>query len=313
MDAKELAQKFEAYQTNVYSGMLKIFSEQLGVSVNAIKKIGVGYDVARGLWVFAERDDKGSIIGLSLRSPEGKKWSEKGSKRGLTYVPNFSETTRAYSPGAHNWQRLSDGRPDIVCPSCGKSDWCLVSADNPKDPRACICQRNSEGSVRKAGNGGWLHILKPEGNLKPASVLEASEIPVLIVEGQTDVIAAADLGFVAVGKPSADGGQDLLRKLVAGRNVCVLGENDEHIDSAGKKVWPGKAGWDVTMANLVGHAYSVKGVFPPKEIKDLRKWLQAGLTHDELLAHIEKFAESVADDADVFANDTSPIVAARFL
>ena len=309
----ELAKKFEAYQFNVYPGMIRVLSEQLGVSVNAIRKLGVGYDMARGLWVFAERDDKGEIIGLSLRSPDGKKWSEKGSKRGLTYNCVFSGRGATYIPGSHNWQRLSDTRPDVTCPKCGKSDWCLVSADNPKDPRACICQREADGALRQVGKGGYLHVLKFEGDFRVAPILELSELPVLVVEGQTDVIAALDLGFVAVGRPSADGGMDLLRKLLAGRDVCVVGENDEHVDSAGRTIWPGKTGWEITMANLIGHAHSVKGLFPPKGTKDLRKWLQSGLIQDELIEYITKHAEYVACDADIFADDSSPTIAARFL
>jgi len=309
----ELARKYEAYQLNVYSGMLHVLSEQLGVSVNAIKKLGVGYDMARGVWVFPERDELGEIIGLALRSPGGKKWSDKGSKRGLTYRYNSAGKREIYNPGSHNWVRLSDRRPDIVCPICGKFDWCLVSADNPKEPRACICQRVSEGSARSVGDGGWLHILRPEGNLQTASVLEASEFPVLVVEGQSDVIAALDLGFVAVGRPSSDGGMNLLKKLLVGRDVCVIGENDEHIDSTGKPSWPGKQGWQITMSNLAGHAHSVLGLFPPDKIKDLRAWLRSGLVHDEFLDYITKHAENVSNDADVFSDDFPTTIAVRFL
>lgn len=39
------------------------------------------------------------------------------------------------------------------CPVCGKPDWCLVADDGS----AAICARIEEGSVKKAGDAGWLH------------------------------------------------------------------------------------------------------------------------------------------------------------
>ena len=44
---------------------------------------------------------------------------------------------------------------DRPCPVCGKTDWCLVSADGS----AAICQRVKEGSRKGCGEAGYLHIL----------------------------------------------------------------------------------------------------------------------------------------------------------
>ena len=43
---------------------------------------------------------------------------------------------------------------DIPCPVCGKSDWCLVSADKS----AAICARIEQGSTKRAGEAGWLFV-----------------------------------------------------------------------------------------------------------------------------------------------------------
>ena len=48
----------------------------------------------------------------------------------------------------------------IKCPICMKPDWCMIADDGS----AAICSRKSEGSVKKAGKAGWLHIL---GDFKP--------------------------------------------------------------------------------------------------------------------------------------------------
>jgi hypothetical protein len=42
-----------------------------------------------------------------------------------------------------------------LCPICERPDWCLVAEDGS----AAICSRISEGSTKKAGDAGWLHIL----------------------------------------------------------------------------------------------------------------------------------------------------------
>jgi hypothetical protein len=46
------------------------------------------------------------------------------------------------------------------CPVCGKPDWCLVAPDGS----AAICPRIEEGSVKKCGDAGYLHILRDRHN-----------------------------------------------------------------------------------------------------------------------------------------------------
>lgn len=43
--------------------------------------------------------------------------------------------------------------PEFPCPVCGKDDWCLLAPDG----KAAICQRVSDGAIKRAGNAGWLH------------------------------------------------------------------------------------------------------------------------------------------------------------
>lgn len=44
---------------------------------------------------------------------------------------------------------------DKLCPVCGKYDWCLYAEDGS----AAICARITEGSKKRCGDAGWLHIL----------------------------------------------------------------------------------------------------------------------------------------------------------
>lgn len=81
----EWEQKFATYQSNVYLAMVEHLANQLGVKVESIEKLGIGFNPGQQAWVFAERDDKGNIVGLLLRHLDGHKTMEKGSKRGLVY------------------------------------------------------------------------------------------------------------------------------------------------------------------------------------------------------------------------------------
>lgn len=51
--------------------------------------------------------------------------------------------------------RVSRNRP---CPVCGRGDWCLAA----EDESACLCQRVQEGSRKRVGDAGWLHILRDD-------------------------------------------------------------------------------------------------------------------------------------------------------
>jgi len=53
---------------------------------------------------------------------------------------------------ADRMKRVSRAAP---CPVCGKPDWCLVANDGS----AAICARIEEGSIKKCGDAGYLHIL----------------------------------------------------------------------------------------------------------------------------------------------------------
>jgi hypothetical protein len=96
--------------------------------------------------------------------------------------------------------------------------------------------------------------------------------PVLVVEGPTDTAAAMQAGFTAVGRPSASGGGDLLAALLAGRDVVVLGENDRKPDGT----WPGRDGANRIANRLRRPSQSVRVMFPPAGVKDVRAWLAGG-------------------------------------
>jgi hypothetical protein len=94
--------------------------------------------------------------------------------------------------------------------------------------------------------------------------------PVVVVEGESDVLALCWLGYAAVGRPGARGGLDLLAGLLGDdeRDVVVLGENDERADGS----WPGDpAPLASELARRLGR--QVKTLLPPAGLKDAREWV----------------------------------------
>lgn len=272
-----------------YPGFLPHLAKQLGIRTEALVKLGVGYlPVVHfkrstnydGQYTFPMRDATGKIIGFGLRnSTDGRrKTAIMGGKNGLFFAPGT--TQKAF---LDQWARLKDH--GLTCPICGKDDWCLVDAEDTDNPAAVICSR--EESPRGYGEAGWLHILDdrwvdPNSNL---SILPADAHPVLVFEGATDTAAAMSLGFVAVGRPSNTGGMQMLATLLLGRDVVIVGENDD----------AGLVGAEKTKEALTDIARTVRMVFPPMGIKDMREWLQTGVSREAVEEYIEKHAGSMKE------------------
>lgn len=303
-----LAEDFDLYQQNILPSMLEVLAEDLSVSTASLQTLGVGFYPAKQAWVFAERDHKGEIIGLSLRSVvDGKKWMVEGSKRGLFYPynENHLEGDRRYEPGRCHWVRIAEA--GIDCPICAKPDWCLISSDDPDDPSAVLCSRISEGSVREIPGVGYLHLRRglPVSSGNGRSTLLQTELPIIVVEGASDILAAMDLGFVAIGKPSASGGMAELKKMpLAGKEVWIIGEND-----AGA----GKEGMDKTYVNLKDTTERVMCIMPPAGVKDLRQWVGNGLTQEALFTYVGQHGVSEGFDPDIFTDDIARTIALKFL
>ena len=102
--------------------------------------------------------------------------------------------------------------------------------------------------------------------------------PVLLVEGASDTATLLGLGLNAVGRPSCTGGVDslveLLRERDPGEEVVVVGENDEHDNSKGVRIWPGRDGAKrtaETLADRLPHLVIYWGLCPDG-MKDSREW-----------------------------------------
>lgn len=293
---------FNSLVNNVtmYPVIAQEFATELGVTVESVHRLGVGFHFKYQAWAFAERDAKGNIIGICLRATNGKKFMVPGSKHGLFYEVNDEQSR--YKSGSHNWVRVNR---ELLCPICGKSDGCAVSSSNPTDPAAVMCVHNSKGSI-KSVELGYLHILKPSGNLTSGSqtILSDSTYPILVLEGASDVLAAMDLGFVAIGRPSASSGMDILANMpLYKKEVWIIGEND-----AGA----GHSGMLRSFATIQQITNRVTMFSPPEGIKDLRDWKEKGLTQTALFEYAKEYGQ-VNQDSDIFESDDPIEISNRFL
>jgi len=299
-----LPELFEVYQNNVFPAMLDELAGSLNASPLTLTNLGVGFDPHAQAWVFAERDAKGQIIGLVQRFMDGSKRMVKGSKRGLSYPlnPNYHQGRKRFKPGNHHWVRVSE---DVPCPICGKPDWCMVSSIDIYNPPAVLCARTE--SDRHFPGCGWLHILDAERNIKSSSneIIPESKHPTIVVEGHSDVITAMELGFVAIGRPSAQGKPELVASLCRGKNVIVLGENDEN--------GVGQKGMETCANKLYGVCSSVQKVLPPQGINDLRQWAALrDLTKEKFLNWVNKNADK-SDNNDILESDHADYIMRQWI
>ena len=281
--------QFLVFRQNVFPEMIELLAEQFGVSVEVINRLEVGWYPGEQAWVTREFDDKGNIVGLQKRYRDGKKFMVLGSKRGLVY-----ERVGQIKKGQNNSGTLKFVPCRTIgldCPLCGKRKWCMVTDDSP--PSAVICGHTSEGAIKYIENSGYLHhLLENKMSLRQQAVLPHSDFPILVVEGFSDVAAAMHMGRVGVGKPNDLGGSTYLSKLLKGKDVITLGENDIATRPNGEIYSPGKLGMVKIFNTLRPVAKTVKKVLPPPEFKDLRKWLPTADVFDAWIKNESEQADN---------------------
>ncbi len=74
----------ERYQRSVTPGPLDRFAQDLGVTIESLKNLGVGW--TGRCWAFPMQGRGGTVCGIRIRALSGKKFSEKGGHEGL-FVP----------------------------------------------------------------------------------------------------------------------------------------------------------------------------------------------------------------------------------
>lgn len=152
------------YTQGVGDDALRGLAQSLGVSTASLKSLQVGC-VRKGVWSFPMKDFKQRIIGIRLRSADGRKWSVRGSRDGLFIPVNARRNGRVYvvegptdtaamlTIGVEVIGRssCSTGGPLLV-PLCAGRDVVVVSDnDEPKTrPDGSVFYPGQDGAKRLA-------------------------------------------------------------------------------------------------------------------------------------------------------------------
>jgi hypothetical protein len=134
------------------------------------------------------------------------------------------------------------------------------------------------GIRRRFPNGSKVSLKGSKTGLFIPTGLDTGK-PLFVCEGATDTGAALDLGFDAIGRPNCNSKIEMTAKAARGHSeIVIIGDADA----------PGRAGAEKLADALTLHYPCVKIIYPAENIKDLRDWLRAGLTSQELQRIIEK-------------------------
>ena len=108
---------------------------ELGVSVDALCRLGVGWMPSQRCWAFPERDAAGTIIGINRRFADGKKQRVAGSRCGLTFDPE-GWLESAIEPG---FVLLVEGGSDAAAASCPTI---IVDCSTATSVSGCTCRQH---------------------------------------------------------------------------------------------------------------------------------------------------------------------------
>lgn len=132
-------------------------------------------------------------------------------------------------------------------------------------------------SVAGSRNGLFIPYYTPE------QVAETNEW--YVVEGPTDTAACLSIGLRAIGRPSCSSAVDMTAAFLHGKSVVIVANYDEvkHREN-GTPYTPGQDGAAVLADALLGRAREVRVIYPVGGHKDMRSWVNAGATLDDVEA-----------------------------
>lgn len=190
------------------------------------------------------------------------------------------------------WQDQKAGELESLAATLGVEQWSL------KDLNVCWAKEYDAFAFPMYDPGGnivgirlrnsqrkWAVVGSKQGLFLPFGAVNrwGAEV-VLIVEGPTDTAAGLSLGFFTIGRANNLTGAEMvvatLEQLPV-KEVVVCYDNDEHLDSTGKRIRPGPVGAERLIKSL---KYPVTRFVPPT--KDLRSYLTSGGTRKMLLSTI---------------------------
>lgn len=118
---------------------LKALADALGLTVESLKRLGIGWAGDFGAWAFPMRDAGGAIVGIRLRFPAGRKLAVKGSHNGLFIPDGLTGDLLCIAEGESDCGALLDlGFAAVGRPGCGNGAGLLVDLVKRRKPRQAI-------------------------------------------------------------------------------------------------------------------------------------------------------------------------------
>lgn len=182
----------QTFQSRVNEAGLSRLSHDLGVSVDSLKRLWIGWSPRNKAWSFPMRRVNTSVCGIRLRSWKGRKWAVKGSKQGLfipQHFPHRLEHMRMFvAEGPTDTAALLDlGFFAIGKPSCRGMEKQIVQLAKQTETQQVVIAADHD----KPGQ---------EGAFKLAKILRDANISCRILtppQGIKDIRAWKQLGVTA--------------------------------------------------------------------------------------------------------------------
>jgi phage/plasmid primase-like uncharacterized protein len=89
--ALDLARLAAEFRQAVDPGRFYHLATSLGLSVNSLNALDIGWSSHHRAWSFPMRDKAGAVVGIRLRRPDGRKFAVNGGKEGLFFEPTVIE------------------------------------------------------------------------------------------------------------------------------------------------------------------------------------------------------------------------------
>jgi hypothetical protein len=141
----------------------------------------------------------------------------------------------------------------------------------------CNGQGHIIGIQRRWRNNEKKAIADSKRGLTFTECWDLSDGPIFLPEGASDTLALSALGLSAIGRPSNQGGDDLLiqvlSSLPAKRPVVLVADFDPKADGS----WPGREGAVKVAKELAAQlpGREISWILPPDGMKDVRKWVNS--------------------------------------
>lgn len=129
----------------------------LGLDVATLDRLGARYDRFNSAYAFPMRDGEGRMVGIRLRSTDGRKWAVTHSKAGLFYEPAVTTAQEVWiCEGPTDAAAvMSLGHVAIGRPSClGGVHECATRLTK-WDTRRIVCVADNDSAKRRPDGSVW--------------------------------------------------------------------------------------------------------------------------------------------------------------